>query len=140
MNQDLEAVLRNAHLRATAPRKSVFKALKNAPTPLTVAELIKLLPTTDKVSIYRTVDTFLQLGIITAVPQGWKPRYELASPFKPHHHHLYCTSCSQLIDIHASEIEDAIIAVAKDHNFLIQSHTFEVSGLCQACRATRQVA
>lgn len=137
MTYDLEPLLRRAGLRSTTPRKSVFAVLKNATRPLTTSEIIKTLPKTDKVSIYRTIDTFLRLGIITTVPQGWKPHYELASPLKPHHHHLFCNNCSRLIDVHTSDLEETITNVAKQHRFLVQAHSYEISGLCENCQATR---
>lgn len=136
MKSDIDSILKAAGLRSTAPRKDVFAILKKATDPLTATEIIRLLPNTDKVSVYRTIDTFLRLGVVTTVPRGWKPYYELAAPLKPHHHHLFCTSCSRLIDIHAPKAEEAISAIAALHQFSAQAHTLEISGICQTCRAT----
>lgn len=140
MNHDLDSALKSTGLRITTPREALFDVLKNAQRPLTATEIIKAAPHLDKVGVYRTIDLFLKLTIIVIVPQGWKPHYELASPFKPHHHHLYCNNCAKLIDIHESRVEEAIASVAKQYHFQVQSHTFEISGLCKDCQATHQAS
>ncbi len=138
MIDDNISALKECGLRVTTPRKAVFAILKRSEQPLTIVEIVKQLPATDKVSIYRTIDAFTKHHIVTVVPQGWKPRYELAAPLKPHHHHMHCEACGKLIDIQSSDIEKAITSVAMAREFTIHSHTFELSGLCKECSITRQ--
>ncbi|MDX2776156.1 Fur family transcriptional regulator [Streptomyces caniscabiei] len=137
MNPDIRAVLTRQGLRVTSPRLAVFKALANTATPLGVTDIIKACPAVDKVSIYRTIETFTRIGVTTVIMHGWKQRYELADPFRPHHHHLHCTKCDTVIEIHSDEIESVIKDLAQQYAFQPVAHTFEISGLCQSC-ATRQ--
>lgn len=131
---NITEILQKHRLRATHPRSAVFQALQSHHEAIDIATLIRACPEVDRVTIYRTLEVFHQLGIIEVVHIGWKKRYELAAPHKPHHHHLHCTNCGQLIDIDSPQLENFITELTKTHNFLPQSHTFEVNGTCQDCQ------
>ena len=135
MDQEIAALFTSHHLRATAPRMAILHILKHASTPLSPGEIIKNNPTIDKVSVYRTIDVFKKIGLVTGVAYGWKQRYELAAPFRPHHHHLVCDNCDAIEEIQSEKLEKMISILADEHNFEVSSHTFEVSGLCRKCRA-----
>lgn len=100
-----------------------------------IRDIIVACPGVDRVSIYRTLDLFASLNVAEIVPLGWKQRYELTSPFKPHHHHLYCVNCGMLIDIHSQKLEQLVAAIAREHEFAPSEHKFEISGLCSHCTA-----
>lgn len=134
MEQELEIIFTREKLRLTTPRKVVFKVLKESTAPLSVAMITDRCQSIDRTSVYRTIDIFVQLGIVKAIPLGWKQRYELADPFKLHHHHLSCTNCKRLIDLHSSRIEHIVATIASEHNFVVDDHTFEIRGLCDKCR------
>jgi len=137
IHPELETVFAREGLRLTAPRKAVFDALYSAHQPLMIKDIIQACPATDRVSIYRTLERFTSLGIAEIVPLGWKQRYELTSPFKPHHHHLYCTSCGKLIDLHSQKLELLVAAIARQYDFKPAEHKFEVSGTCTDCTQKR---
>jgi Fur family ferric uptake transcriptional regulator len=130
---ELEVIFAREQLRMTTPRQMVFEALRGSEMPLAIGDIIKKCPSIDRVSIYRTIELFSELGIVEVVPTGWKQRYELTSPFKSHHHHLYCTKCHKLIDIHSKRLEQLVASIAKESGFVAEEHKFEVSGLCNKC-------
>ncbi len=133
MHPELEVIFAKQQLRMTTPRRKVFDVLHDSTVPLSVAALANRCANVDRVSIYRTIELFVELGIAEAVPLGWKQRYELTSPFKAHHHHLYCTNCNSLTDIHSKKLEQLVAAIARDYQFTPIEHKFEVSGLCHVC-------
>lgn len=135
MDQEIAALFSRYQLRATTPRMAILHILTNASAPLSPGEIIKNNPSLDKVSIYRTIDVFKKIGLVTSVTYGWKQRYELAAPFRPHHHHLVCNNCDTIEEIQSEKLEKIISILADEHNFEISGHTFEVSGLCDKCRA-----
>jgi len=90
MNNELSTILATAGMRATKPRSDIFNTLKTSDTPMSIVDIIKACPSVDKVSVYRTITLFSELRVIATIPHGWKHLYELAAPFKPHHHHLVC--------------------------------------------------
>lgn len=133
MNQ-LEHLLRSSGNRLTAPRQAVFEALKNAAEPLALAQLQAACPQANRTSIYRTLELFASLGVIDIVHIGWKKRYELSDPFRPHHHHLQCTRCGQLVELKTPQLEHLIDQIATEHGYHITGHNFELSGICKTCQ------
>lgn len=128
--------LRQRGLRITIPRQHVFNILQHYERPISIATIVAEKGTVDRTSVYRTLELFAQLGIITIVPMGWKKKYELAGPFKPHHHHLECTGCGQLVPINAPEVEQLIDSIAAEHHYQLSSHHIELRGTCKNCRRT----
>lgn len=138
MHNELETVFAKEGYRLTSPRRAVFDVLHSSESPLAIAAIIKACPDVDRVSIYRTLALFTRLGITEIIPFGWKQRYELTSPFKPHHHHLYCTNCGILIDIHSQKLEQVVAAIAREQDFQPAAHKFEITGLCRQCQTYTQ--
>lgn len=101
---------------------------------MALAQLHAICQGIDRASVYRTLELFATLGIIEIIHIGWKKRYELAAPFKPHHHHLQCTRCGQLVDIKTPQLERLIHHIATQHGYQVTGHHFELSGICKTCQ------
>lgn len=134
MEQELASILGINKLRVTKARRDVFRALSEANKPLYIHDLIALCSAIDRVSVYRTIDLFHHLNILEIVHSGWKKQYELATPFKAHHHHLHCKNCGKTIEINSSKLESFIDELSREYSFHGTSHKFEVTGLCALCR------
>lgn len=137
MDSELIALFADYHLRITASRVAILKIFKNATAPLSPIEIAKRNPTIDKVSIYRTIEVFEKIGLVASVAHGWKQRYELAAPFRPHHHHLLCNNCGTIKEIQSEKLEKMIHVLAGEQEFEVTGHTFEVNGLCRTCQVAR---
>ena len=133
MNNDLNKVLQKAGLRTTKPRIEIFSTLRSFNKPMGVTDIIAACPGIDKVSVYRTIDLFVRLRIVSTIPHGWKHLYELAAPFSPHHHHLNCEKCGNLTEIHSEKLELMIANLTDEHNFRATAHHFEITGVCREC-------
>jgi len=133
---ELDTFLRKHGLRVTSPRRQVFKALESASEPLSIKHITRQCPDVDRVSVYRCLETFETIGIIEIIHVGWKKRYELAEPFRAHHHHLQCINCNALVDLRSPELEALIASTASLHGYKPLSHHFEVRGLCLNCQRT----
>jgi len=133
MNQDFLALLKQNNLRATHARMQLFTTLSSAHSPLSAVELSRLCTTIDKASVYRTIETFLAIGLILSVTRHWKNLYELASPFVPHHHHMVCIRCGRDEEIQSDAIESVIKTLGNQHGFISTGHHFEVTGICRDC-------
>lgn len=137
MNIELNQILTNAGLRLTKPRTEIFNTLKSFNKPMSIIDIINACSSVDKVSVYRTIDLFTKLRIVSMIPHGWKHLYELAEPFSPHHHHLVCEKCGNLTEIHSKKLESMITNLTHEHGFMASGHHFEITGLCSECtRAT----
>jgi Fur family ferric uptake transcriptional regulator len=134
MNADIAKILSDHNLRVTEPRKAVFETLKNAVAPLSPREIVTANPVIDKVTVYRTIDVFIALGVVESIAHGWKMRYELAAPFRHHHHHLFCTQCGMVEEIKSDQLEKIVRMLAEQQAFKVTAHTFEITGVCGMCQ------
>lgn len=130
--------LSSNHLRATVARKDVFLTLLNAEQPLSIADIIKTNHHIDRTSVYRTLQLFTELSIIELIPFGWKTHYELSGDFKPHHHHLLCSTCGDLTTIKPSALEHLVMKIADQKEFVPVSHHFEIYGTCKKCQIKKR--
>lgn len=129
----LSVLFREHQLRLTNARKQVFYTLQHADKPLSIRQIITSCSAADRTSVYRTLELFVSLGIVLGIPTGWKTRYELAEPFRPHHHHLQCAWCGEVIAIELPELEDQIRKFARQHHYTLSSHHIELHGVCAHC-------
>lgn len=121
--------------RLTSAREATFRLLLDT-EPLSMRELlVRSGGRPDRVSIYRSIELFEQLGIVQRIYIGWKYKLELSDTFIAHHHHLSCLGCGRIIDIQDEEhIDEFIQAMAARYGFAPRRHQFEVDGYCRDCR------
>lgn len=133
------ALLKTAGLRATQPRLRVLAILEESTYPLSVADIASVLkkPTVDQVTVYRTLETFVQAGIVQHLElhQG-RSYFELAT--REHHHHLVCRTCGRVEDVEGCEMDSMERKVAKKskHFSTVSSHALEFFGDCKTCVQT----
>lgn len=127
-------VLAAKKYRATKPRLAVFGALEQASQPVSINEIVHACPETDRVSVYRTLELFTMLNVVSKTMYGWKPRYELAEPFRLHHHHIQCTHCGCVRDVASQRLETLFAELAEKQGFSLKSHIFELNGVCKNCK------
>lgn len=133
-NMKIDELLKQHNLRLTKPRQQVFEVLQQSAVPLTISDIAKKCKNVDRASVYRTLVTFDQLHIVSAVAIGWKNYYELAEPFIPHHHHLYCIRCQNAEPIQTPELEQLVGYLSRKHQFAVVKHHFELEGICKNCQ------
>ena len=134
MDQFIHILSQSGH-RITRTRTTIFQLLLDSPSPLLTAEIASQCTNVDRVSVYRTMELFTELGVVHQIPRGWKHVYELADPFQPHHHHFSCNACGSVISLESPQLEATLQNIANKHGFVATSHTFELRGTCKACRA-----
>ena len=132
--EKLHQLLAQRGYRLTTARKKVFEVLNTAEKPIATAGIVALSVNIDRVSVYRSIKLFSDLGIIKLIPVGWKRQYELTSPFKSHHHHILCTKCKKLTDLHSNDFEQFVTHLANTRQFTLIDHTFEIRGICKKCQ------
>ncbi len=126
--------LRQAGHKITSSRKMIWNAL--AQTPLSALEIHGILKDkgleVDLVTIYRSLDLFINLGLINKTRLDDKTaRYELKD--QDHHHHLICQTCKKIKDISFNEA-NWIKRIEKESEFTINNHQLEFFGLCKRCQ------
>jgi Fe2+ or Zn2+ uptake regulation protein len=118
----------------TKARVVTFRLLIS-PEPQTISQILnKSEGIVDRVSVYRNIELFENLGLVHRVYVGWKYKLELSDKFVAHHHHLSCLNCGKTIDIEDEKhIDDFIKQLSDKFEFLPTRHQFEIDGYCRNC-------
>lgn len=127
--------LKQKGYRLTKPRQEILKVLQNY--PLTVQEIYRSLEKNrihvDLASIYRSLELFVEMGVVHAIQLGEdKKRYELVDS-ENHHHHLVCNSCGTIENITFNE-KSLLNEVTAKSVFKIDHHHMEFFGQCKNCQ------
>jgi Fur family ferric uptake transcriptional regulator len=118
----------------TKQRQAVFKALLGQEA-MNMNELnILLAGQLDRVSVYRTIALFEQLGIVQRLNNGWKYKLELTDVFNEHHHHLSCIKCGKIISLNEDSLEEFITNLSSAQGFKPTKHQVEIQGYCRECQ------
>lgn len=130
----LDQLKKNGY-RLTKPRQELLQVLETY--PLTVSEIASALQKKkvdiDLASIYRSLEVFVDMGVVHVIQLGEdKNRYELVND-ENHHHHLVCNNCGRIEDISINE-KNLIHDVEKFSHFKVDHHHLEFFGLCAKCQ------
>lgn len=130
--------------RLTNARRAALAVLNEAGRPLTVDEILAEAPSLSQSSLYRNLAVFEQAGLVVRVQSSDdKTRYELSEAVAGHHHHLVCSQCGAVHDVHVPdafehEIDRVLAQLAKKAGFSLDHHRLDAVGVCKVCReATR---
>ncbi|MDX1908715.1 MAG: transcriptional repressor [Bacteroidia bacterium] len=136
---DVSALLKSHGLRHTAGRTDILQVFAGRGMALSEREIEQAIGTRcDRVTIYRTLTTFLEKGIIHKVPDDTgTTRYALcaagchvATPSLHDHIHFKCTQCGRTRCVSQVRIPEVLLPsgyVADQMSMLIQ-------GRCPDCQ------
>lgn len=132
--QLLGKILKDGGYSVTRPRLRVFELLWGQ-EPQSMRELQQRAGNSlDRVSLYRTIKLFEQLGIVQRLYIGWKYKLELTDIIAHHHHHISCLECGKVVAItEEQEIEDFIDNMTERRGFKPRRHQLEIQGVCPEC-------
>jgi len=119
----------------TEPRRAVLEALARLPDHPTAEQIVGAVeasaPAVHRATVYRTLETFTDLGIVTHVHVGHGPtNYHLA---EQHHLHAQCQRCGRVVDLPAEVLDDVQARMAT-LGFELDATHVALSGLCAQCR------
>jgi Fur family ferric uptake transcriptional regulator len=135
--RQLRDMLRGYGLRRTAQRIGVLHVLtKEDGRHLTTAEIHERLvgsgTDVDLATVYRTVTTLLNLGILHATAHTEQATsYGLAGES---HHHAVCTRCGGVAEMPTDALTDAIEVAQRTTGFRLDDSVVTVHGLCVDCQ------
>jgi Fur family transcriptional regulator, ferric uptake regulator len=87
-----------------------------------------------KATVYNTLELLQECGLISKYRFAENTsRYEKAFG-KPHHHHLICLHCGDIIEFINEKLEHLQEDVCQQNNFASQSSTVQIFGTCSKCR------
>ncbi len=139
--EEVRDILKEREFRLTPQREAILKILlDHKDTHLTAEDIYQM--TRDKnpeiglATVYRTLDLFAGLGILSRLDFGEGGRkYELAGEREKHyHHHLLCLGCGDIIEFNEDLLEELEERIAASKDFKIVDHSLRFFGFCHACR------
>jgi Fur family ferric uptake transcriptional regulator len=87
-----------------------------------------------KATVYNTLDLLQECGLVSKYRFAENTsRYEKAYG-RPHHHHLICLKCGDIIEFVNDKLERIKEDVCAEKSFHPQNSTLQVFGTCSKCR------
>jgi|SRR5699024_4219825 len=131
-------LLNTKNVRPTAMRLLVYKALSENKTAISLTDLENDLETADRTTLYRTIKTFEDQGIVHSIDDGTGiMKYALCPTYcnKDHHKdlhlHFHCKVCEEtkcLTDYDVPHIN-------LPQGYIAENINFTVKGTCQKCNS-----
>jgi Fur family transcriptional regulator, ferric uptake regulator len=128
--------LRSAGQRVTAQRLAVLSAFSIPGEHLTAEEIgdrvVKATPSVNRSTVYRTLERFRDLGMITETDLGGGVRqYELLD--EDRHHHLVCHECRHMIEFDDALLDPIRDRIFKEYGFKVGIDHLALFGVCSHC-------
>ena len=130
--------LRAHGYRLTAAREAVLRVLADSERALDATQIFDLArqhtPRLGLVTVYRTLETLLALGLVQKVHCAAQcARYAATEP--GHHHLLVCRRCGRVWHFSGDDLGALMQSVAGESGFHVEDHWLQLIGLCATCRA-----
>ena len=130
-------------LSVTHQRLAIFEALASSREHPSAEQLHKAvqrrIPTLSLATVYKNLEALKAIGAVVDVnPLHEQARYESALPGTGAghpHHHLVCTSCKKVRDLHDSELDR--LRVRDAQGFDVRAVRVQAEGLCPDCQGRR---
>ncbi len=129
-------VLKSTKLKLTRQRIRLLNEIIDMETTFTAGSLYKKVKDDmDLVTIYRVLNVFSKNKIIREVLSNNETKiYEMSCIHNPLHPHFYCRSCNKLFCLSELNQEDYISLQKYSKNFLVDSISIQIYGLCDKCK------
>jgi Fur family transcriptional regulator, ferric uptake regulator len=131
-------LLKEHHLRSTSSRAAILSLFLQNDRALSYSDIEKKIADSyDRVTVYRTLKTFLDSGVIHKVlDDGGSLKYalcDIACSTSEHHHehvHFKCTSCGQTSCLD----QVAIPSIQLPNGYSATELNLLIQGVCDKCR------
>jgi Fur family transcriptional regulator, peroxide stress response regulator len=139
--RDFEDACRRANLKITHQRLEIFRELAKAidhPSAETLYKrLQEKLPTLSLDTVYRTLATFEDNGLISRVETvKSQARFEAEMS---EHHHLICSKCGKITDFEWTSFRGVDLPDEISHWGSINKKNVILRGICNQCSSAEQV-
>ena len=134
--ENLKSILQRHHLRITDCRMDVLKLFLDKSNALSQGNLEKQFKQYDRVTLYRTLNSFLDSGILHKIPNAtgvatYGLCHTTCSPDHHDHNHIHfkCNTCGQIECLDDKEVP----SVTVPSGYKIEAVNMIVDGVCAAC-------
>ena len=131
-----EQLCREQGVPFTVQRRVILESvldLDDHPTADQVHEVVcSRIPGISRTTVYRTLETLAQMGVITKACHPGKPvRYDTRIEV---HHHLVCLRCDEVVDIFDEHLDALPIPDTSESGFEVSDFRVQLRGVCRRCR------
>ena len=131
---EVDRVFQQHGVQSTTQRRSTWQYFSNQPQGHTISEAVATLHAQGigQATVYRTVELFLRLGLLTSTREApGKIRYVAVCP--GHKHTLICRACHHVVEFEDCDLLLLEKLLAAKTGYTIQGHHLELYGTCPAC-------
>lgn len=136
MNEEIEAMLSAKQIAPTAMRILVLEYLQKQTAAVSLQDLEKDFQHSDRTTLYRTLKTFEEKGLIHSINDGTEAtKYALcaeackAGSHYDLHLHFYCYACKQTYCLPKHQVPE----VSVPENFVLKELNLVAKGICNNC-------
>jgi Fe2+ or Zn2+ uptake regulation protein len=127
--------LKRGGLKLTPQRLAIVHEIADDGSHPTAQELFDRLqssfPTMSFATVYNTLDSLAELGLIGSIRLGTAVRFD---PNIAAHHHAVCDACGSVTDVESTPLDPASRrSLARRSSFLVRSEERIYRGICGAC-------
>ncbi|TLW94772.1 transcriptional repressor [Saccharomonospora piscinae] len=132
--------LRSHGHRITGARSAVIEALAQIgghPSAEQLAERVRArYPAIHRATVYRTLETLSELGVVTHVHiGGGASTYHLTPGTAANGHlHASCRGCGRIVDLPGDLLAPVVERLARESEFELDPAQVALSGRCRECR------
>ncbi len=122
----------------TQARRAIAQVLSAAETPLAPQDIYErgraLHPGLGLVTVYRTLELFEELSLVSRVHHGEGCHgYLMSSP--GHRHVLICRSCGRAMEFPGGDDLERLIGwVERETGYQVDGHLLQLTGVCPGCQ------
>jgi Fur family ferric uptake transcriptional regulator len=138
MNANIIKVLENNNIKPTPMRMLVLEQLMLQQRNLSLSDMENLLYPSDRITIYRTLQTFIKHGLVHSIDTITNGSiYALCSEdcnsdlHIDHHPHFFCELCKQITC--NNDLSYTIQSTTNSPQYKINKIEITIKGICPAC-------
>ena len=142
--QKIKSIIERDNLKFTIQKQLILEALLSSKEHMTINELHEKLKVNNIgiATLYRNLDSFKNLGIITEINVEGKAYYEMKIfGRKPIHIHFKCTNCGKIMDIEDNKLYHEYLKLNRlieERDLLIYDSVFTFKGICSDCKKLKE--
>jgi Fe2+ or Zn2+ uptake regulation protein len=136
--EELTSLFRARGLKVTPQRQRIFTILHDSPRHPSAEAVYEVaradMPTLSLRTVYQTLNDLASMGELAALDLGTG-----ATRFDPNlspHHHLVCTECGSITDLH-TDFPDVAVPTGDGDGFTVTATEIVFRGRCASCEAAR---
>jgi Fur family ferric uptake transcriptional regulator len=127
---EIEQFLESKNIRITAMRMLIYKLLSDKQRALTLSDIENAFDKADRTTLYRTIKTFEEKGIVHKIDDGsGVTKYALCRTGTDLHLHFHCLVCNETTCL----TDHKIPKIKVPEGFITENINLVVKGVCDKC-------